>query len=389
MSESRDGGNLLGAAGGGQASPVIRRFFAQLCSAVTAVVLVGVVALLPEMSVPTAHAATRTVTVAIKDLEPFVVTHDGVKSGYTIDLLDAIAKRTDWDFTFVEGDTTADLLRILGEGRAEAAATAISITSDRAEKFDFSQPILKAGLQILVPVSEVEHNQAGLGDFLRLLFSKTMLIWVIAALILTVIPAHVVWLLERRDDNAMVSRAYFPGIFQAFAWGLGMLAAQADDKPRNWQTRVLSLGWAFVGVIFVAYFTAILTANLTVDKFESKIQTPTDLIGRRVCTVADTTSSDNLSKLGVDYTPMPVIEECYSALRDEKFDAIVFDAPVLQYYVLHDGAGIATIAGPVFYDEDYGIAFPLGSELRRQVDDALLSIRESGDFELIKQKWLG
>lgn len=67
----------------------------------------------------------------------------------------------------------------------------------------------------------------------------------------------------------------------------------------------------------------------------------------------------------------------------------MFDAPALQYYVLHDGAGLAEIAGPVFYDEDYGIVFPLGSKLRREVDDALLSIQENGELDLIKQKWLG
>ncbi len=45
--------------------------------------------------------------------------------------------------------------------------------------------------------------------------------------------------------------------------------------------------------------------------------------------------------------------------------------------------------GPVFHHEDYGIAFPLGSKLRKDADDALLEIRENGDFDLIKGKWLG
>lgn len=361
--------------------------FARLWSVASVVFLVGVIAGVP--ATPTAHAATRTVTVAIKDLKPFVMTRYGVRSGFTIDLLDEISKRTGWDFNFVDTDTTAELLRAVAENRAEAAACAISITSDRADTFDFSQPILKAGLQIAVPVSAIEHTQPGLRDFLRLLFSKTMLVWLVAAVILTVIPAHLVWLLERHDTDSMVSRSYFPGVFQAFGWGLGMLTWGADDKPRRWQTQVVSLVWAFVGVIFAAYFTATLTANLTVEKFESKIQTPADLIGKRVCTVTETTSTINLTKLDVDYTGKREITECYSGLREQKFDAIVFDAPVLQYYVRHEGAGIATMAGPIFHDEDYGIAFPLGSKLRRQVDDALLSIRESGDFDLIKQKWLG
>lgn len=367
---------------------VTNGFMARVWSLISVVFLVAMLGGAPGLS-PTAHAEPRMITVAVTNIKPFVMTHNGIKSGFTIDLLDEIAKRTGWDFTFVDGPTTAGLLKDVAAGRAEVAACAISITSDRSEVFDFSQPIMKAGLQIAVPASAMEHTQPGLIDFLHLLFSRTMLIWVMAALILTVLPAHLVWLLERRHAESMVSQSYFPGIFQAFGWGLGMLGAGADEAPRHWQTRVLSLVWAFVGVIFVAYFTATLTANLTVENFNSKIQTPADLIGKRVCTVAETTSTTNLTKLGVDYTGMREVEECYSGLRDGKFDAIVFDAPVLQYYVLHEGAGVANIAGPIFHDEDYGLLFPLGSPLRRQVDDALLSIRESGDFDLIKQKWLG
>jgi ABC-type amino acid transport substrate-binding protein len=68
---------------------------------------------------------------------------------------------------------------------------------------------------------------------------------------------------------------------------------------------------------------------------------------------------------------------------------VVFDAPVLRYHVANDGAGLMELAGPIFQTEDYGIAFPNGSELRKQADSALLSMREDGTYELIKQKWFG
>jgi polar amino acid transport system substrate-binding protein len=254
---------------------------------------------------------------------------------------------------------------------------------------DFSQPILNAGLQIVVPTGAIERSQPGLSDFLKLLFSKTMAVWLLAAFALTVIPAHIIWLLERRHADSMVSKSYFPGIFQAFAWGLGMLAAAPDDAPRHWQTRALGVLWAFVSIIFVAYYTATLTANLTVEKFDSQIGSPTDLVGRSVCTIADTTGSDYLTELGVGFTGAPRLEDCYAGLKKGEYEAVVTDAPLLQYYVAHGGAGVAEIASPIFQFEDYGIAFPLGSDLRKQIDDALLSIRENGDYELIKRKWLG
>ena len=360
-----------------------------LAMVATLVTLIGIAPHLHSGMTPTAHAAPRTITVATYDIEPFVMTRGTVKSGFTVDLLDAIAKRTGWTYDYVEGQTVQGLLSAVKDRRVDAAAAAISITSDRAEVLDFSQPILNAGLQIVIPATSMERSQPGLTNFLGLLFSRTMLVWLLAALALTVIPAHIIWLLERRHRDSMVSRSYFPGIFQAFGWGLGMLAAAPDDAPRHWQTRALGVLWAFVSIIFVAYYTATLTANLTVAKFDAQIRTPADLVGKQVCTVTGTTSTTYLQGIGVDFAGVPAISDCYDRLKSGGADAIVFDAPILQHFVAHDGAGFASVAGPVFAHEDYGVAFPLGSDLRKQFDDALLSIREEGDFDLIKEKWLG
>ena len=147
--------------------------------------------------------------------------------------------------------------------------------------------------------------------------------------------------------------------------------------------------WTFVSIIFVAYYTAILTSNLTVARIQSQIGSPGDLIGKRVCTVANTTSPPSLDRLGVAYTDLPKIQDCYAGLKDRKFDAVVYDAPVLEYFVNHAGAGIAAMAGPIFKDEDYGIVFPLGSTLKEEADQALLSMEEDGSYDLLKQKWFG
>ena len=47
------------------------------------------------------------------------------------------------------------------------------------------------------------------------------------------------------------------------------------------------------------------------------------------------------------------------------------------------------MVGTVFQNADYGIAFRNSSELRKQADEALLKMREDGDYELIRDKWFG
>ena len=357
-------------------------------AAIVAILLVAAIGGLPGL-VPGAHAAERAVTVATYDVEPFVITEGNVKYGFTIDLLDEVAKRAGWRYTYVDSGNVPGLLRAVQEGRADLGASNISITAERERTFDFSQPIIAAGLQTIVPASSAQRAEPGLVDFLKVLFSKTMLVWLLAALALTVLPAHIIWVLERGNAESMVDRSYFPGIFQAFGWGLGMLAAAPFDPPLRWPIRVVTIIWTFVSIIFVAYYTAILTTNFTVSTITSQISTPADLIGKKVCTVADTTSSAYLNKLGAPFTGAAQIEDCYDGLGKGDFQAVVYDAPVLQYYLTHGGAGVAVPAGAVFKDEDYGLVFPAGSQLREAADSALLSMQEDGQYELLKKKWFG
>ena len=362
--------------------------FIRLPATLAVLLIVAAIGVLPATT-PRADAAPRQVTVATRDLTPFVMNQDSVRTGFTIDLLNEIAKHTEWRYTYVDFDNVQGLLNAVANGRADLGAAAVSITADRAKQFDFSQPMLNAGLQIIAPVSNTERVQPGLFDFLKLLFSKTMAVWLWAALVLTIVPAHIIWVMERGDPESMVSKSYFPGIFQSFGLGLGMLAAAPFDSPRQWPIRTITILWTFISIIFIAHYTAILTTNLTVERIKSQISSPTDLVGKRVCTVVNTTSAPALSKIGVQHTAAQQIEDCYTGLENDSFDAVVFDAPVLQYYVAHRGAGVADVAGPIFKNEDYGIVFPIGSDLRREFDDALLSVQEDGEFDRLKRKWFG
>jgi polar amino acid transport system substrate-binding protein len=366
---------------------MLRRLPAALSLAVMTLLL-GMIGGLPGPVAP-AGADPTTVTVAAEEIAPFVMTTGAARSGFTIEILDEIAARRGWTITYLAGNTEAAVLDEVTVGRADAAVGAIGITSERVGNFDFSQPVYNGGLQILVPDSGTGGLLPGLREFLDVLFSRAVLGWVAGALAIALIPAHVTWLLERRHPDSIVSRNYFPGIVQAVGWSLGMLATQPDNFPRQWGARTLGLVLAFVSIIFVALFTATLTANLTVSTINSQIATPSDLVGKSVCTVAATSAADYLGEIGADPVAKPSIDECFAGLKRRDFAAVVFDAPVLNHWVNNDGAGTAQVVGPVFEREDYGVAFSRGSALRVQFDESLLEMREDGAYDLIKQKWFG
>lgn len=366
------------------------------CYAVTAVLfLVALFGAAPAV-IPQAGAEPATdsdpaqITVAVHDLEPFVMqTGNDELTGFTIDLWNEVAQRLGSTTEYLETEDVRAQLAAVRDGRAEVAAGAISLTSERERSFDFSQPTLDAGLQIIVPVHDTRASVPGLGGYLDLLLSRTMLIWLSAAVVVSVVPAHIYWLIERRNTDPVVARSYFPGILQSFGWGIGSLVGKNSTTATKTITQALAILWGFAGIVFVSFYSANLSATLTVAKLDAKITGPADLYEKSVATVGDTTASEFLRGMGIDATETRTIEESYHLLREEGYDAVVFDAPVLRYYVAHRGEGVAVMAGPVFQDENQGFVLSINSPLRKPINQALFRMREDGTYNLIKEKWFG
>lgn len=334
---------------------------------------------------PCAAAALR---VATRIVPPLVTQQNDALGGFSIDLWNAIAQRLGVETTFVLQPTVAALLDAVKTNQADLAIAAISITAERDREFDFSQPILGAGLQILVRGSDQAGPTNPLADLGRLFFSASILVWLGIAALLVVVPAHVVWLFERRHpDSPIFGKPYWPGILDCLFWAAGTLATQAESMPRSWASRLVAVVWMFVGVVFVAFYTAQLTANMTVQQMQGAIRGPDDLPGKLVASTDGSTAAAFSREKGARLMAVPTVAEAFAALESRQVDAVVFDAPVLAYYAAHDGKGKVETVGPVFRNEDYGILFPTDSPLRRKVNVVLLGMREDGSYDAIRDKW--
>jgi polar amino acid transport system substrate-binding protein len=326
--------------------------------------------------------------VVTRVLPPVVVDQNGTMTGFSIDLWNKIAEHLQLKVRYQVAPDVRALLDDVRDGKADVGVAAISITSAREAAFDFSHPILSAGLQIMVRGKGQETDSNPLMELLGLLFSKTILLWLGIALLLILVPAHIIWLLERRHPNGIIpTDKYLPGIFHAMYWAAGTLATQAEQMPRQWLARFLAVLWMFTGVVFVAFYTAQLTATLTVQQIQGTINGPDDLQGKKVATTRGSTAAAYLRELRAQVVEVSSIEEAYQALVNKEADAVVFDAPILLYYAANEGKGRVHMVGSPFRKEDYGIVFPSGSPLRKQVNNALLGMREDGSYQQIYDKW--
>jgi polar amino acid transport system substrate-binding protein len=329
----------------------------------------------------------REVKVVTRVLPPMVIEREKALTGFSIDLMDEIANRLKLKVSYTVAPDVRALLEEVRSQRVELGISAVSITASREAEFDFSQPMLSAGLQILTR-GQTSTGGNPLGDMLRLLISWTSLAWLGIGALLILIPAHIVWFLERRHPEGIVpTKNYIPGIFYALYWAAGTLVTQAESAPKHALARVLALLWMFTGVVFVALYTAQLTATLTVQQIAGGINGPEDLAGKQVAVTSGSTAANAVRELRAQTLEVRQISEAFEALQDRKVDAIVFDAPVLLYYAANEGKGRVQLVGAPFRREDYGIVFPQGSKLRSEVNITLLRMREDGAYQRIYDRW--
>jgi polar amino acid transport system substrate-binding protein len=337
---------------------------------------------------PPPAEAPKQLRVVTRVLPPMVVDQQGKLTGFSIDLWNKIAERLQLKTTYHVAPDVRALLADVRAGKADVGVAAISITSAREAEFDFSQPILNAGLQIMVRGKGQDSDANPLWDLLGLLFSPTILVWLGIALLLILVPAHVVWFVERNHKDGIIpTDKYWPGILYAMYWAAGTLATQAEQAPRHWLARVVAVLWMFTGVVFVAFYTAQLAATLTVQQIQGGINGPDDLQGKKVATTKGSTAEAALRELRAQVYEVARIDEAFQALNDKQVDAVVFDAPVLLYYAAKEGKGRVHLVGTPFRKEDYGIVFPRNNPLRKQVSVALLELREDGTYQQIYDKW--
>ncbi|MDZ8225052.1 transporter substrate-binding domain-containing protein [Nostoc sp. ChiVER01] len=323
--------------------------------------------------------------VATRVIPPFVIQDKGELSGFSIDLWRSIANQIGVESKFIEYPSVPELLSAIKDNKANLGIAAISITAERQQNFDFSLPILAGGLQIMVRNSET--NNSNFPNILELFFSTSLLQVIGLALVLIVVAAHIIWLSERHHQDGMIPKSYFPGIFKACWWAAATLATQADEMPKGVLGRLVGIVWMFIGVLFVAYFTASATTSLTVQQLQGDIKTIDDLPGKIVATTAGSTAAAYLREHKISVLEVSKIEQAYNALQTKKADAVVFDAPVLLFYAANEGKGKVQIVGSILREESYGIILPNNSPYRKPINQALLSLKENGTYQSLYDKW--
>jgi polar amino acid transport system substrate-binding protein len=315
--------------------------------------------------------------------------------GYSQELLKVVAEKMGREVASQALDKTADdvVEDMSGKNpKYDIAIGNMSITSAREEQVDFSipLPITNSGIQIMTRAPDAQ-NANFIGNAWRAVSGQTARqVYPFLGLIvlLMVITATAVYLIERRHKNSFLhNESWIKGIAEAFWWILTTIFGQEESHPKGLSSRIIAFLWIPFGVICVSLFTATVTASLTAQQIQNTINSLDDLRGKSVLTVAGSTSKKYLDDHSIKAEVVGTISAAYPQLENGKYDAIVYDAPALQYYADHQGKDKVVTVGKLLKRESYGLVFPAGSPLREQVNQALLQMQDEGIIDRLNQKW--
>lgn len=334
------------------------------------------------------EAQQRPLRVGVREAAPFAIREpDGSWRGISVELWDAVARSLGVGYELREVAELPALLAAVEAGELDVAVGALTITAERETALDFSHPFFATGLSIAVP-AEV---RSGWLRVLRSFLSPDFLRVVVVLGLLLLVVGALVWLFERRRNPEQFGGPPLRGIGAGFWWSAVTMTTvgYGDKAPLSLGGRLVALVWMFAGLIIISSFTAAITSTLTVGALTGPVQGPEDLDRARVGTVTGSTSAAYLETRRVRFADFPTPAAALEALRGGRLDAVVYDAPILQYLTLSgEGEGIR-ILGDQFDRQFYGIALAPESALREPVNRALLARLDASEWQRVLFRYLG
>lgn len=312
---------------------------------------------------------------------------DGSWRGISIELWQRIADRLGIVYDIQEEPSLTGLLEGVRTGRFDAAVAAFTVTAERERILDFTHPFHTTGLAIAVRPVDGKGWLSAVEPFFSIEFLQ--ILGGLALLLLGI--GFLVWLAERKANPEYFGGTPLQGIGSGFYWSaVTMTTVGYGDKVATTTLgRILSIIWMFTAVVIISSFTAAIASSLTIGRMEAPIQGPEDLPKVRVATVASSTSEAYLRRELIRYSTFATTLDALKALSDNDIDAVVYDAPIINYMVTSEFRGRLAVLPQRFERQDYAIVLPENSELRTPVNLALLEEIRSQQWRETLSRYLG
>jgi len=267
------------------------------------------------------HDTDRRLLVGTKVAPPFSMKdREGHWEGISIELWDLIAKRLGVKYHFEE-HTLKSLLDAVADGSLDVGIAAITITSEREKRFDFSHSYYTTGLSIAVP----KNMNEGWWAVLSGLFSYRMFVIISVLISILLLIGTATWLLERRKNPENFHPHPIKGIASGVWWAAVTMTTvgYGDMTPKTLGGRMIALFWMFASLLLVSSIIAGVASTLTVARMEPLISTPEDLARGKVVSIKHSVSDTYLRSRRIYPVYVNNVSEGLHAIKEGIADAIV------------------------------------------------------------------
>ena len=307
--------------------------------------------------------------------------------GAMLSIWEELARRIGVETDYVRIATISELMTAVHDGTIDVALGPLAITEERERSLDLTHPVFHSGMRIAVR----QRSDGGLLQAARSMVSWQLLQLLGGVLALALVSGHLLWWFERGHNPKSFPPEYPRGMLEAMWWiASTIITGGCDDKHVDGPLgRALAFGWMVGGIGLIAAFTSVLTATMTAERVTGMIHGPRDLSGRLVGVQRAAVTVGCVRQRGGFPQEYATMRDAVQALDLGMVEAVVGETETLSFVVGEVGPGRIRIVGPLFDEFDFGIALPNGSPIRESLNHAILRMREEGEINRIKERWIG
>lgn len=316
------------------------------------------------------------ITVGIEASAPFVNMYEGkLPEGLSVDFWNLVEDDAQIKFEYKTYDEFSTLLEAIKSGEVDMSINPITVTDGRMREMEFSQPFFISGTTV------ARKYDSGWMEVIKNIFSWQFFSAV--AVLLTIISFFgvLIWYFERKKNKDQFGDG-LKGLGDGFWWSAVTMTTvgYGDKAPVTKGGRVVGFIWMFAGIIMISSLTAGIASALTVQSLDSKIDSPEDLRRFKVGTISGSSTAEYLELFNIDYKGYPSVLDALESLGNDEVELIVYDRPILRYYLQEAGHKDIVVAPKDLKTDYYSFSYPKNSRLATYLDPYVVKTLKSPEW---------
>jgi polar amino acid transport system substrate-binding protein len=335
--------------------------------------------------------ATAPVRVAVYDAEPYGgKSPDGLYAGASVDLWRRAAEHLNWQYQLTLVPQMGDLLSGLEDGSYDVAIGAITITPERLSRVDFSYPTHRSGVAVAFTRrtgadAALHQYGAALGDLGPLL---------IALVVFLAVTGVLMWAFERspwKKHDKSGSQSSVASWHEGIYWAVVTMTTvgYGDKTPQTHLGRGLAVVSMLGSVVLVSLLTTNLVARMTANQVEGSAIRISDLSGKRLAAVSDSSGAEYLDHQRFTYNKFGNLPDALNAVVSGRADAVVNSVGALQYLVNTRFSGSIAAPNGLLAPAYMAFALPKNSGLKKPLDQVLATVTASTEWRSVEDTYFG